>query len=105
MNKELDQVCAAKDAAYSERNKLVALLSALYPSSRERHPETDTTWEDDWRWIIFIDLPTGQASWHIHDSELYLFEHVPYNQGRVWDGHTTEQKYQRVADLIKLVRR
>ncbi len=88
-----------KNGAYAERNKLVAALSKLFPSSLERHPESDTAWEDDWRWIVFVDLPTGQASWHIHDSELAMFDHLPRNEGRVWDGHTTEQKYARLADL------
>lgn len=90
----------AKDAAYAERNQLVALLAALFPSSLERHPAEDTTWEDDWRWVVFIDLPTGQASWHIHDSEVSLFAHVPWLQGRVWDGHTTEEKYARIRAFL-----
>lgn len=87
----------AKDAAYTERNRLVALLAALFPSSLERHPEEDTEWDPEWRWICFIDLPTGSASWYIPDRELSLFDHVPRNQGRTWDGHTTEEKYRRVA--------
>jgi hypothetical protein len=86
-----------KDAAYTERNQCVALLAALFPSSLERHPDSDTTWDDDWRWIVYIDLPTGQVSWHLHDSHLAIFHHVPRFQGRAWDGHTTEEKYKRVA--------
>jgi len=88
-----------KDGAYSERNKLVAFLASLYPSSLERHPDEDTEWEDDWRWVVYIDLPNGQASWHLHDSELSQFDGLPRLQGRVWDGHTTEQKYERLAAL------
>ncbi len=94
-----DTLTAQKDAAYHERNQLVALLAALWPSSLERHPDSDTTWEDDWRWIVFIDTPAGQMSWHIHDSELPLFRHVPRGKGVVWDGHTTEEKYWRVRML------
>lgn len=96
---ERNELGTQKDRAYSERNKLVAVLSMLFPASLERHPEEDTSWEDDWRWIVFIDLPTGQASWHIHDSELPLFEHLPRDSGRAWDGHTTERKYARLLDL------
>jgi len=88
-----------KDGAYSERNKLVAFLASLYPSSLERHPDEDTEWEDDWRWVVYIDLPNGQASWHLHDSELSQFDGLPRLQGRVWEGHTTEQKYERLAAL------
>lgn len=90
---------AQRDTAYAERNRLVAALSTLFPASLERHPEEDATWEEDWRWIVFVDLPTGQAGWHIHDSELPLFEHLPREVGRAWDGHTTEEKYRRVAAL------
>lgn len=91
----------AKDSAYQERDKLVAALSKLFPASLERHPQEEE-WEDDWRWIVFIDLPTGQASWHIHDSELPMFEHLPRLAGRKWDGHTNEEKYRRLAALLSI---
>lgn len=90
---------AQKDAAYHERNQLVAALSKIFPASLERHPAQEV-WDDDWRWIVFIDLPTGQASWHIHDTELALFAHLPRLAGRKWDGHTSAQKYDRLAEII-----
>lgn len=90
------EVSAQKDGAYDERNRLVAALAAMFPSAMSRHPDEDTTWDDDWRWIVFVDLPTGQASWHIHDSHLPLFAHVQHG-ARVWDGHTATEKYERVA--------
>lgn len=87
----------AKNNAYRERNQLVKFLSKCFPSSIERHEGAD--WEDDWRNVVFIDLPTGQASWHIHDSELQNFAHLPRNRGRKWDGHDTVLKYDRLDDL------
>lgn len=96
---QLNEAKEAKDNAYKERDQLVAALSKLFPASLERHPDEDTTWENDWRWIVFIDLPTGQASWHIHDSELPLFAHLPRRQGRKWDGHSTPLKYKRLNAL------
>jgi len=90
---------AAKNDAYGERDQLVAALSKMFPASLERHPDEDTEWEDEWRWIVFIELPTGQATWHIHDSELPLFAHLPRETGRTWDGHTTPEKYDRLARL------
>lgn len=103
--KFLTQLCAEgrelvtqKDAAYAERNRLVALLSKLFPSSLERHSEEDTSWEDEWRWIVFIDTPMGQATWHIHDSELSMFDHLPRNLGKSWDGHSTAEKYERLGN-------
>ena len=96
---DLVQLVQQKDGAYHERNQLVALLAALFPSSLDWHPEEDM----DWRWIVFIDTPAGQMSWHIHDAELSLFDHVPRNQGWNWDGHTTEETYQRVRNLIATI--
>jgi len=79
-----------KNAAYLERNRLVALLASLYPSGTSR---TDIEgWSPDWHQVVYIDFPWGQASWHFHDSQAYLFDHLPPYEG-VWDGHTTESKY------------
>lgn len=92
-----------KDSAYAERNNLVLLLAGIYDSWMEKHPESDESWDDDWRNIVFIQLPTGQASWHIHDSEYNRFKLVikKFKTGNSWDGHTTEQKYERVEQAAK----
>ncbi|SRR5258708_2353400 len=86
------------NAVYRERDQLVAALSKLFPAHLTRHEGDD--WEDEWRWVVCIHLPTGQATWHIHDSELSLFGHL----GRTtitdhWDGHSTEEKYRRLNGL------
>jgi hypothetical protein len=49
----------------------------------------------DWQTIAYLDLPAGQCSWHIHDSEKHLFEGIPLYR-RDWDGHSTAIKYERV---------
>ena len=89
------------DGVYDERDRLVAAISKLFPSRLERHPDSDVTWDDEWRWIVFIDLPTGQASWHIHDRELPWFKHLTRSCSKSWDGHTTEEKYQRLERLAE----
>lgn len=35
--------------------------------------------------VAFIELPTGQVSWHLAQHPV------------AWDGHTTEQKHERIA--------
>jgi hypothetical protein len=85
-----------KNQAYSERDRMVAAISAVYPSHLQRHPEEDAEWEDDWRWIVVVKLPTGQATWHIHNSELKWFDHLDRVQVTPWDGHTVEEKYARL---------
>lgn len=95
---------AQKNGAYGERNKCVALLARMalrlgWDAGIREHPSDDTSWEQDWRTIVMIDLPSGQASWHFHDSEKHLLAGLPRYLGG-WDGHTTDEKYRRVADAL-----
>ena len=90
---------AQKAGAYTERDRLVCALSKLFPAWLERHPEADTSWDNDWRWIVFIQIPAGQVSWHIHDEELQWFSHLERRDGNSWDGHTTSEKYIRLFNL------
>lgn len=87
---------ARKDAAYLERNQVVAALAKAFPSGVAR--TAIEGWSEDWHGCVYIDLPTGQASWHFHDSHAYLFAGLPQYVGR-WDGHTTAEKYERLAAL------
>ena len=87
---------AALDAAYRERARLVAHLAALYPS-HIGHTDPNAP---DWA-VIIVETPTGQMSWHIAERDMDLFGHVmPTNRiCRAWDGHTTDEKYQRLEAL------
>lgn len=87
---------ARKDAAYLERNQVVAALAKAFPSGVAR--TAIEGWSEDWHGCVYIDLPTGQASWHFHDSQAYLFDGLPPYTG-AWDGHSTEEKYRRLAAL------
>lgn len=90
-----------KNGAYQERDMLVWALSKLFPAHLARHSDEDKDWEDDWRWIVYVQLPTGQVSWHIHDSERDMFDHLKIEPNE-WDGHNTERKYQRLQALTDL---
>lgn len=83
--------------AYWERNRLVALLSRLYPSGRS--VTAIEGWDDEWHNCIYIDTPRGQLSWHIHDDEMVQFSSLPEYTGK-WDGHTTDEKYRRILLLL-----
>lgn len=110
-----------RDAAYTERNCLVAALARMLPGEPPcgpcatsgmagfcdhrrkgawlaEHDPTDAGWDPEWRTIVFIDGPTGQLSWHLHDSDVPLFDGLPRGPNS-WDGHTTPEKYERVARL------
>lgn len=87
-----------RDSAYRERAHLIALLAAMFPAAWTIDPDNidpDNAWP-----IVYIQLPTGQCSWHIaHEDWTELFVNLDLDYGGMtWDGHTTEQKYQRIRD-------
>ncbi len=89
----IEKLEAARDGAYTERNRLVAFLASIYPSGVKK--TAIPGWDEAWHNCVYIDLPVGQASWHYHDSEAHLFAHLPAYSSE-WDGHTTEEKYERL---------
>jgi hypothetical protein len=116
MNEE--ELKKQKDQAYWERNQLVAALSKIFPAWLGRHDPQDKEWDREWLNIVFIEVPTRriemkmiqggfditgpqQLSWHIHDNELEHFSHLEYSNKKKWDGHTTEEKYQRLRNIVK----
>jgi hypothetical protein len=86
------------DCAYEERNRLVALLARIYPSGIKQ--TAIEGWDPEWHGCVYIDLPTGQCSWHFHDRDAGLFDGLSPYSGE-WDGHSTTEKYERVAKLVK----
>lgn len=88
----------AKDQAYAERNKLVALLSTLFPAGRKK--TAIEGWDEAWHGCVFIDFPWGQASWHYHDSQAWMFDRLPLYKGE-WDGHLTDEKYAAIMEQVK----
>lgn len=50
----------------------------------------------DYPLLVLVELPTGQVSWH-------LPLHAPYHveaRGITWDGHSREEKAQRIAAYL-----
>lgn len=99
---DLAAALQAKDAAYLERNRCVALLArmALVLGLRAGLARTDIDgWSPEWHGCVYIDLPTGQVSWHYHETDAHLFAGLPAYAAH-WDGHNTPEKYRRVADAF-----
>lgn len=84
------------DFVYRERAHLLAHLATFYPA----HLQADED-EPDWP-VLCLQLPTGQAMWHISDADLDLFEGVRTDKLIPWDGHSTEEKYRRLHELTRL---
>lgn len=96
---ELAQMRQRKDDAYLERNRCVALVARMALSMGLGVGVARTAiegWSEDWHGCVYIELPTGQCSWHFHDSQAGLFAGLPAYEGS-WDGHSTPEKYERVA--------
>lgn len=79
---------------YRERAYLTAHLAKIYPS-RLSYSDPE---EPDWA-VLYVYTPEGQLSWHISPDDMDLFEHVSIVPGVEWDGHSTEEKYERLARL------
>ena len=90
----VEKLETARDAVYTERNRLVAFIASIYPSGVKK--TAIPGWDEAWHNCVYIDLPVGQASWHYHNDEAHLFAHLPPYESE-WDGHTTEEKYERIS--------
>lgn len=86
---------AATQALYADRNHVVALAAKMarelgYAAGVRADPKEP-------RWpVVYIELPTGQVSWHVRQDEretifAWLGEHPT-----PWDGHDTEEKHRRI---------
>jgi hypothetical protein len=89
---------ASKDAAYKERNQLVALLSTCFPAGKAK--TAIEGWDEAWHGCVYINFPWGQASWHYHDSDGWMFEHLPPYLGRMGWTHY-RRKYAAIAAAIR----
>jgi len=98
---KLAEVTATKDGAYDERNRCVAALAWLaiklgYRAGVNAHEGPEDF--GDWKHVCKIQLPVGQCSWHFTDAQAEYFVGLPHDD-TPWDGHTTPEKYERLARL------
>lgn len=82
---------------YAERNSCVALILRLAGALGYRTGLLADPAEPLWP-VVYVDLPTGQVSWHLPAS--FVAELVPELEpyAGVWDGHNSREKYRRVLD-------
>ncbi len=89
-----EEAAAGLDEAYRERNAVVAALIRTNEWPTWIVPAPDAT---GW-WIVYAETPNGQVSWHVGAADLDLFPDWNTVAAATWDGHTTEEKYLRLAD-------
>lgn len=105
LRSEVERLRRRKDEAYTERNALVAGFVWLANTigwksgvgTHEDKPGED--WDPEWRTLVTVETPCGQMSWHFHDSHKPWVAGLPSVDSK-WDGHTTEEKYRRLARLV-----
>lgn len=85
------------DEVYWQRNRLIAMLARIFPSKLFMPPPEDG--DDAWP-CVFIQLPTGQISFHIPEKELVQFMGIPKTGENPWDGHSDEEKWRRCLKWI-----
>jgi hypothetical protein len=92
------------DNLFAERNILVAVLSKIFPSVIAYH-SPDEQGDDGGNltseYVVYLRLPTGQVSFHVGaDARQSWFEHLQLATVPVWDGHTTDMKWDRVVAYL-----
>lgn len=86
------------DNAYSERNRLAALLAAICrPGTHIGFTDPSTP---DYA-VVIVETPYGQASWHIPPRDFEFFRGTPESgaESTQYDGHTTDEKYARLETM------
>lgn len=87
---------------YAERARLLVALSKLARSHGwAAGVSVDEQGHEGFRTLLFIDLPTGQVSWHLSDADVRanLYDANLSTYERAWDGHDQEEKWRRVRNL------
>ncbi|MBA9003746.1 WDGH domain-containing protein [Thermomonospora cellulosilytica] len=88
---------------YRERARLVAYLAAQHPGDAVISYSDPST--PGWP-VITINTPAGQMSWHISPDDIDVFPPSilrvhPEDPRATWDGHTTAEKHERLANLTR----
>lgn len=88
------------DKVYWERNLCAATLAKMANEAGfEAGLAIDEDAEEGWKNLIFIDLPSGQISYHIPDHILEWFMGLVHYHKK-WDGHTIYDKERRMLRFI-----
>ena len=75
------------NSAYTQRMIAVRMLAVMSGCNYGLGKDDNEDWDDEWRTVVYIDLPQGQVSWHIAPHDLHLFDDFPQYKGK-WDGNS-----------------
>ena len=78
------------------------MFKAVAWKSKKHHNEEKEPMYDD-MFIVGIQTPDGQATYHYHLDCWDLFDVVELDRAPEWDGHTPDQAIERIASLNNIV--
>ena len=84
------------DEAYFDRNQAAMLVAKLAQKAGMNVGVGIDPDEPLWP-VLYVDLPTGQVSWHMPQNELSVV--FPLYEGK-WDGSSVEEKRTRIAEFL-----
>jgi hypothetical protein len=84
---------STKQDAYYDRNQAILLAAIMAQKAGYTVGVID---DEEWP-IVYIELPTGQVSWHLPKAEIITF--LPKYAGE-WDKHTVEEKRGRIKEFL-----
>lgn len=84
-----------------ERAIIISLLTYFVPAVLSPRVTDESGWDRGEGWVVYLSLPTGQVSWHIRDDHKSWFDHLKVVNINPWDGHDTEEKWNRICSIIK----
>lgn len=82
---------------YRERAHLLALIARDHLACIYTPSDAEPGFEN----AIAILIDTTWCSWHLSDDDMDLFDEVKRNREFVWDGQTTEEKYDVIRRNLK----
>lgn len=92
---------AQLDGAHRETARLLALLAAI---TKDTVLTIASDIEEPGWYLLHLPMAGFIHTWHISPSDAELFHHVPLvsqsDERAKYDGHTTEQKYDRIQHHI-----
>ncbi len=105
-DESVERAAAKAEKAYQERDCVIALAAHLaYAQGLEVWWGRVSDATPGFTYAVYIELPTGQVSWHMMDTELELFRALPFETGK-WKrasrrDNLANDKYARIAEYCE----
>lgn len=97
----LDRLSSSTYDLNWEKGLLVCLAARMHDSLISPHHKHESGWDPGDGWLVYVNLPTGQVSFHIdHEMKTLLASNIKVVKSPVWDGHGLDEKWKRIVKYI-----